>query len=109
MDWFVHFLIGPPILILAIIFKCYPPKKINDLYGYRTPRSMKSPEVWKEGNRYSSNLLLFVSVITCLSQIPSHFIFEGEWRYLTPVILMCVLLIATIPLTEIHLKKHFDK
>ena len=108
MEWIAHLFIGPVILLLALFYKLKPPQKINDLYGYRTPRSMKSLAVWKEANRYSSNALLAVALITCISQVPSHFLLSGVWMYLLPVILMCVLLIATIPLTEAHLKKHFD-
>jgi hypothetical protein len=31
-----------------------PPKGINALYGYRTFRSMKNIDLWKEANQYSS-------------------------------------------------------
>jgi uncharacterized membrane protein len=107
--WIAHIFIGPLILGLSLIFKFFPPKKINSLYGYRTAFSMKSQEVWDEGNRYSSNLLVIVSLITSLTQVVWQLLWPGEWAFLGPVIIMCVLLIASVPLTEKHLKKHFNE
>jgi uncharacterized membrane protein len=50
-----------PQLILSVVFVMaglimakYPPKKINPIYGYRTRRSMQSPEAWKYAQRVSS-------------------------------------------------------
>jgi hypothetical protein len=70
---------------------------------------MKSKAVWDEGNRYSSNLLIIISLITCASQLIWQVAWPGEWAFLGPVIIMCVLLIASIPITEVHLKKRFNK
>ena len=70
---------------------------------------MKSKESWEEGNRYSSNLMILAAVLTCITQIITQYTIKGEWMFLVPVIVMCVLLVAIIPLTEIHLKKLFDK
>lgn len=44
--------------VVAFIFKFFPPRKINYLYGYRTSRSMKNTENWNLANKYSSNLML---------------------------------------------------
>lgn len=43
--------------IVGIIFQKYPPKKMNWIYGYRTPSSMKSQERWDFAQRYSANEL----------------------------------------------------
>ena len=37
-------------------FVKHPPKKINPLMGYRTPRSMKNEESWNFAQVYSSEL-----------------------------------------------------
>jgi hypothetical protein len=39
---FIAILCGVIYIITAWIFMRYPPKKINDFYGYRTARSKKS-------------------------------------------------------------------
>jgi uncharacterized membrane protein len=47
------------LLIIAILFKIFPPTKINSIYGYRTKKSKKNITNWKIANKYSANLLLF--------------------------------------------------
>ncbi len=39
-------------LILPAIFYFFPPKKINSVYGYRTPFSMLNQDTWTEANTY---------------------------------------------------------
>ena len=34
------------LMVVGIVFWMYPPKKINEFYGYRTTRSRKSQEAW---------------------------------------------------------------
>lgn len=105
----LQLLIGPMFLAFAIIFKLFPPKSINGLYGYRTSYSMRSQEVWDEGNRFSFNLMVGIGVIVLLTQAILYFTMEGEWQLLIPTSLLVVLLVAMIPVTEAHLRKHFDE
>jgi uncharacterized membrane protein len=102
----LNLMLGPLILVLAVLFKRFPPKKINHIYGYRTPRSMKSQEAWDCANRYSSNALVVIATLICLVQV-------GLWSLLPPndAILwttgvLVAGVIAVIPLTEVHLKKN---
>jgi uncharacterized membrane protein len=44
--------------VIVFVFKIFPPKKINYLYGYRTSSSMKNIENWNLANKYSANLML---------------------------------------------------
>ncbi|MEM6642578.1 MAG: SdpI family protein [Bacteroidota bacterium] len=104
----MQFLIGPLLLILSILFKIFPPKKINDLYGYRTTRSMKSQEAWEASNRLSSNLMVGVAVVCCAVQLILFFLLSPATAILVTCILMCVLLLALIPITENFLKKNFE-
>jgi uncharacterized membrane protein len=48
------FLLGIVFTSIALIMVKFPPKKINQLYGYRTPRSMKNQESWDFTQQYSS-------------------------------------------------------
>jgi len=68
MEVLFHLLIGPLLLVISLIYYFFPPKKINSLYGYRTPRSMKNLDNWNYANKYSSRGILIVSVITIASQ-----------------------------------------
>lgn len=47
-------------LALGILFKLFPPKKINLMYGYRTTRSMKNIESWKVANSYAAQLMIII-------------------------------------------------
>lgn len=52
--------------VVAIAFKVFPPKKINYLYGYKTPNSMKNIENWNLANKYSANLMLTAMLLLLL-------------------------------------------
>ncbi len=61
----VLFVAFVPLLFIAIVgfyIKNNPPKKINQLYGYRTKRSMKSKEAWDFSQIYSADLLYTWSI-----------------------------------------------
>lgn len=53
-----HIIIGGILLVTALITHYFPPKKINGIYGYRTPRSMKDREHWDLAQKISTNEML---------------------------------------------------
>lgn len=103
-----NLVIGPLLLILAIIFKAFPPKKRNWVYGYRTHRSMKSQESWDAANKYSTELMLWVAIITTIFQIVFYFIFTPSTALLLAASIMCVLLVGMLVVVEKYLKDNFD-
>lgn len=106
MDMYLiaHFSLGPLILLLAYIFKRFPPKKINSIYGYRTSRSMRSQEAWDCANLFSTNAMLVVAGVTCLAQLIFYTLIGGEASILWSAGFLVVSLVAVIPITEIHMK-----
>ncbi len=66
-------LLGSIYVITGMITKTFPPKKINALYGYRTPSSIKSQQAWDFAQKYSSDKMiqagLFLIVISFLKII----------------------------------------
>lgn len=100
--------IGPLLLVLTLIFKAFPPRKRNWLYGYRTTRSMKSQEAWDASNKYSFELMMWVGIITTVLQIALYFIFAPATALITAAIVMCVLLVGILIIVEKHLVDHFD-
>lgn len=60
-------LIGFIFIVAGYIQFKFPPKKINNLYGYRTTRSMKNQESWDMAQLYSSKLLMKLGVLLALS------------------------------------------
>lgn len=54
-------------IVAGFIQLKFSPKKINNLYGYRTTRSMMNQETWDFAQIYSSKLLMKLGFILALS------------------------------------------
>jgi uncharacterized membrane protein len=101
----IHFSLGPLLLIFAYLYKRFPPKKINSLYGYRTSRSMKNQEAWECGNTYSAQALLLVALGCCLVQLVAFSLTDLKWAVLWTAGFLVAGIMLTIPFTERHLKQ----
>ena len=71
-----HFLIGSLMLLISYIFAKYPPKKINNLYSYRTKYSISNQDCLDFAIRYSIRLIWKISLITCIIQALSVILLE---------------------------------
>ncbi len=92
-----------PLLILSLVFITaglimakYPPKKINPIYGYRTRRSMQSPETWKFAQRVSSRKMV-------LCGLGGLIVFITSWISDFEEGVNAVLMIATLFLSLFYL------
>ena len=103
-----HLLIGPLMLLISYIFAMYPPKKINDLYGYRTKRSMRNQDCWDFANRHSISLMWKISLLTCMVQAIGVILLDEGVAILTATIVLVTTLIYSVYLTEKALKNTFD-
>ncbi|PQP83537.1 hypothetical protein C0Q44_02175 [Paenibacillus sp. PCH8] len=83
----VGIICGVCYFILGLMVFKKPPKMINGIYGYRTPRAMSNPELWDEAQRYSANLMMQFGVIITIFGI------IGFW--LTDVRALVLSLVAT--------------
>lgn len=112
-----HWIVGPQIVgliivIVGLVQKYYPPKRINDLYGYRSETAKQNQQTWNEANRYSANLMVksgFIAVVTGLIMTPFIAI-KYEWimavsASFTGIGCAVILMIKT----ENHLEKTFNK
>ncbi|MBL7831661.1 MAG: SdpI family protein [Saprospiraceae bacterium] len=103
----VFMLFGPFILALGLITKFFPPKKPNNLYGYRTTRSMKNQDVWEFANDFSSKsfiasgLGMTLVTLICWNQSEENFV-------LINLVSLLVGLGLSIYMTERQIKKYFD-
>ncbi|MFD1601168.1 SdpI family protein [Flavobacterium artemisiae] len=50
-------------LIIFIISRIFPPKNINDFYGYRTSNSKKNKSNWDFAQKYSTTLIIILLFI----------------------------------------------
>ncbi|GAA4930432.1 SdpI family protein [Mucilaginibacter defluvii] len=118
----LSWIIGPQLIgiiftLAGYIQKRFPPKKINALYGYRMPSSMKNQETWDEANHYAARfmmrsgfMLLLVGIVTtavlCAVNLEHEtFMFVNSILLIPSAIGFCVALIVS---TEKHLSRKFD-
>ena len=60
-------LTGLIFIIVGFIMLCFPPKRINMLYGYRTKSSMKNQEVWDFTQKYSAKEMMKLGFLLAMS------------------------------------------
>lgn len=101
----VHLIIALSLWPFVIIYKLFPPRKINSWYGFRTSRAMKNQKNWDVANRISANMMLAVVILTNIFQFVSYFVMNGEASVLSSTIFLTAAILVTIPLTNKKLKE----
>ncbi len=108
-QYLTHLALGPLVLLIAILFKAFPPKKINYIYGYRMPGAMINQDTWDEANRYSSKWLVYLSLVSTGIQFILIFLLTPGASLIFASVLICIAVLAVVPITERHLSKTFDE
>lgn len=93
------------------IFRKYPPKKINNWYGYRTPSSQKSQERWDFAQNYSSKEMIRLGFLFLIISLPG-LILPGTYvlmEVFAGVIVLIILTLAMLYRIESAIKKEFSK
>ncbi len=99
----VYFLAG-------VLLWRFPPKKVNSIYGYRTPRSMKSRENWDFAQRYAAVELMRWGFFLALLSLPGLFIrMDYKAAIVVSLILSIVIILFPILRTERKLKSMDQK
>jgi uncharacterized membrane protein len=110
--------INPPVLvcvlcgliyiITGLVVLRYPPKKINDFYGYRTSRSKKSQAHWDYAQKEASKYII-QSGYYCLLTCALFILFEtGKAGIWSAIILTTLYPFISVIQTEKALKKKFS-
>lgn len=100
--------VGIVCVVIGFIFKIFPPKKINYIYGYRTALSVKNKDTWNEAQKYSANSFLILGFIyMALQFILSRLIENISVGYENTIIITGIVIMIII--NEVHLKKLFNK
>ncbi len=88
----------------------FPPGQPNAWYGYRTPRSMKNPEHWRDGNRFAAILMIRLGLWAMFISVLFYLIGASETVWMI-WILGSVIAIAVIVVvrTESYLKDKYGK
>ena len=102
--------------VVGVVFWIYPPKKINEFYGYRTIRSRKSQEAWDFAQRYSAKLMTIFGLAALIVAAATHLFrnslcINSDYLMLYDICITLLLpIIVAIPpiiLTELELRKRF--
>ena len=108
-------LIPVTMLVFGRIFTASPPKDINAWYGYRTRRSMSSPEAWDFAHRYAGRIWSRLGLVTLVLTVGATVLLFGQsddtvsWAGMAVMLLQLAPMTAVFPQTERALKKAFDE
>lgn len=101
---------GVSLVIATLIFRKFPAREINDLYGYRTRRSRMSQEAWDFSQIYSGELMIWVGIYNCLLAVLGLFIsFSVLWGLLISMLFLGASCFYLFWKTEGELKKRFGE
>jgi uncharacterized membrane protein len=97
----------------GLLFVRKAPKNINYIFGYRSALSMKNQETWIFAHKYAGKVWIISGVFTAIISVIVAIMLKDFKNYNTLmtilVYLQIVVLLLVIPLTEIALRKNFDK
>ena len=104
----INLILGVTLLIMGFIYKMYPPKEINMLYGYRTSRTMANQQVWDYANKIGANMIIYWGIAAIIIGLLTAFLFPGYSiiMILAVTVLGCVFGMLW---AERQLDKRFDK
>jgi uncharacterized membrane protein len=100
---------GITLMITAYVFRKYPPKKINNLYGYRTKRSMLDQERWDFSQPYAAKeLMKSASALAISSVIGLFYNPDLVWGVILGLGLLIIVVIFMMIRVENAIKDRFD-
>ena len=109
---FLSVLPVPAIMIIfGFLWKKYPPKTINWIYGYRSSRAMKNENTWRFANMYQAKIWRWTGSILLVIVLIFSLLFKKNYEEIPYWIFYSelIFLILTIIPTEIALQNKFDK
>ena len=114
--WFMFvcdLLIPMLMIVIGRIMWKHPPRKINDVVGYRTTRSMQNMDTWKFAHDYCGRLWWKTGWIILIPSVLIHFPIYNSSKGIIGTVggilctIQCVILLISIFPTERALKRNF--
>jgi len=99
----------------GLYFSIAGPKKINYVFGYRTPMSMKNLDTWRFGNTFSGRLMWSTGAVLLVGSLAALFAVMGSSEAvirtvgIIVIIAHAVMIFGSVILTEIALRRNFDR
>ena len=112
---FIVLIMPITLIILGVVWLKNPPKSINNIHGYRTQWSMKSPKTWDFAHKYCAKLWLVIGFPLMLLSLSYLYLikdYDIDRLGIHIIILTGIQILAFIfPMipTEITLRKKFNK
>ena len=104
----MQLMFGIVFFLLGIIILKFPPKTINEMYGYRTKNSMSSTEKWNFSQRYSSILISKIGIfLICCSFLGIFFQTSGDLHFWVGIVSAVFTAVFLYYITEKKLKLEF--
>lgn len=104
------------VIICGVILKKNSDCQINNLFGYRTSRSMSSREAWVFANKLCAKILIYggiiASIVSCAVILALYLIFGAGIAINASIIINCAvaaMCVLVIPYVESRLKKFLAK
>ena len=97
------------IFILSLIFYFFPPKKINNFYGYRTHKSMLNQDIWDFANSQFSKSLVSYSSLSFAAALILTYLNPEQMKSWIPMGLMALTLLVCILKTEQGISSNFNE
>jgi len=95
--------------VLGWLYVKYPPKKINQLYGYRTRRSMANQQIWDFANAIGSKMMFSLGLVLLFAGIVLFFFYPVNTVILITTFLMLIGIGVGMFWCETQLNKRYDK
>lgn len=112
MDLTIFTFIIPALMtVFGAVFLKHPPKDINGLYGYRTPRSMKNEDTWIFAHAVCGKIWLVMGIVMFVVMGFALLLFREQYAEASLYIQIsqdALLVLSFIPV-EAALKKNFDQ
>lgn len=96
------------LFLLSFIFWKFPPKKINSIYGYKTPKAMQNQQIWDFANAtFNKSLLIYASISFIAGLVFAQFLnVELTWQ---PMAFVLLSILVSIVKTERALTDNFTE
>lgn len=96
------------LFLISILFWKFPPKKINSLYGYKTPKAMLNQDIWNFANSVFNKNLLIYAGISFLAGLVFVLFLKAELTW-QPMAFVFLSIIASFLKTEKSINETFTE
>ena len=94
------------LFLLSIVFWKFPPKKINNWYGYRTYKTMQNEDIWSFANTTFNQSFVKYSGLSFAAGLFLAYISKTELTW-QPMVLVMLTILVCIVKTEKLISEHF--